>query len=151
MEQLGVSFYDFFLPPNAASWFKPTSVELHQIGTFEGCSTNWATAPWPERQPSSGSHRGYSFLPLTVLIEPIFCAAQLSLYSIFYYFFPCSEWDDISVEWQFIMKKVPGGQAQLADALSITPQHLGGYNNNYRLLLIGILLKKKNIPRIDDP
>ena len=27
------------------SWFEPTSVELHQTGTFEGRSTNWATAP----------------------------------------------------------------------------------------------------------
>ena len=27
------------------SWFEPMSAELHQTGTFEGCSTDWATAP----------------------------------------------------------------------------------------------------------
>ena len=36
------------LPTYAAAWFKPTSVELlHQTWTFEGRSTNWASAPWP--------------------------------------------------------------------------------------------------------
>ena len=35
----------FFLPPYAAAWFKPTSVELNQTRTFEGLSTVWATAP----------------------------------------------------------------------------------------------------------
>ena len=33
-----------FLPLRAAAWFEPM-VELHQTGTFEGRSTNWATAP----------------------------------------------------------------------------------------------------------
>ena len=31
-----------FLPPYAAARFEPTSIELHQTGTFEGHSTNWA-------------------------------------------------------------------------------------------------------------
>ena len=35
----------FFLPPSAAAWFEPMSVELYQTGTSEGCSTDWATAP----------------------------------------------------------------------------------------------------------
>ena len=33
-----------FLSPYAAAGFKPM-VELHQTGTFEGRSTNWATSP----------------------------------------------------------------------------------------------------------
>ena len=51
-----IALLGFFLPPYAAAWserelaylwacFKPMSVELHQTGTFEGLSTNWATAP----------------------------------------------------------------------------------------------------------
>ena len=34
-----------FLPPYAAAWFEPTSVEVHQTGTSEGRSTDWATGP----------------------------------------------------------------------------------------------------------
>ena len=34
----------FFLPPYAGARLEPT-VELHQTGTFEGRSTDWATAP----------------------------------------------------------------------------------------------------------
>ena len=29
----------------ASEWLEPTSVELHPTGTFEGRSTDWATAP----------------------------------------------------------------------------------------------------------
>ena len=36
-----------FLLPCAGAWFEPTLVELHQTGTFEWCSTDWATAPLP--------------------------------------------------------------------------------------------------------
>ena len=35
----------FLLPPYAAAWFQHTSVKLHQTGTYEGHSTDWATAP----------------------------------------------------------------------------------------------------------
>ena len=38
-----------FIPSYAAAWFKPMSVELHQTGTFEGLSTDWA--PEPQHQP----------------------------------------------------------------------------------------------------
>ena len=38
--------YEFFLlPPYAAAWFQHTSVKLHQTGTYEGHSTDWAIAP----------------------------------------------------------------------------------------------------------
>ena len=51
-----IALLGFFLPPYAAAWserelaylwacFIPMTVELHQTGTFEGLSTNWATAP----------------------------------------------------------------------------------------------------------
>ena len=36
-----IKLFNFFLPPYAAAWFEPTSVELHQTGTFEGRSTDW--------------------------------------------------------------------------------------------------------------
>ena len=39
----------FCLPQYAVAWFEPTSVELHQTGTFEGRSTDWATAPQPDQ------------------------------------------------------------------------------------------------------
>ena len=35
------------LPPYAAAWLEPMSVELHHTWTFEGRSTDWATAPRP--------------------------------------------------------------------------------------------------------
>ena len=40
----------FCLPTYAAAWFEPTSIELHQTGTFEGRSTNGATGlrPWSQ-------------------------------------------------------------------------------------------------------
>ena len=45
----------FCLPPYAAACFEPTSVELHQTGTFEGHHTVLATAPrlewYLEEQP----------------------------------------------------------------------------------------------------
>ena len=30
---------------NDVSWFEPTSAELHQTGTFEGRTNDWAIAP----------------------------------------------------------------------------------------------------------
>ena len=44
---LGLFFqYNFFLwPYTAVPGFEPMSTKLHQTGTFEGCSTDWATAP----------------------------------------------------------------------------------------------------------
>ena len=43
-----------FIPNSfvAAACFQPTSVELHQTWTFEGCSTNWATLPLTKEQHS---------------------------------------------------------------------------------------------------
>ena len=38
--------YNFFLPPyTAPPGFEPTSVELHETGTFERCSADWTIAP----------------------------------------------------------------------------------------------------------
>ena len=54
--------------PYEAGWLKPSSVEMHQAWTFEGCSTDWATALWLKRTCRPNK-----------LLFPNFCSPFLAL------------------------------------------------------------------------